>query len=73
VGGLPEVIGDGEDGFLRPVGDVDGMAACARRLIDDAALRARMAAAARRRAETRFRPEPAIDRYLEVYRRAIAA
>jgi N-acetyl-alpha-D-glucosaminyl L-malate synthase BshA len=73
VGGLPEVLGaDDEAGFLRPVGDVDGMAACARRLLDDPDLRRRMAAAARRRAETRFRPEPAIERYLDVYRRAAA-
>jgi N-acetyl-alpha-D-glucosaminyl L-malate synthase BshA len=72
AGGLPEVIGDEEAGFLRPVGDVDGMAACARRLIDDPALHGRMAAAARRRAETHFRPEPAIARYLEIYRRAAA-
>jgi N-acetyl-alpha-D-glucosaminyl L-malate synthase BshA len=69
VGGLPEVIGAGEAGFLRPVGDVEGMATCARRLLDDPTLRRRMAAAARHRAETLFRPEPAIARYLEVYRR----
>ncbi len=27
AGGLPEVVVDGETGFLRPVGDVEGMAA----------------------------------------------
>ena len=63
VGGLPEVIGDDEAGFLRPVGDVEGMAACARRLLDDPALRRRMAAAARRRAETLLPPR-ARDRAL---------
>ena len=73
VGGLPEVIGAGEAGFLRPVGDVEAMAACARRLLDDPALRRHMAAAARLRAETLFRPEPAIARYLEVYRRVVGA
>jgi len=70
VGGLPEVVADGEVGFLRPVGDVAGMAAAVRRLLDDPALRQRMAAAARARAETAFRAEPAIEGYLEVYRRA---
>jgi N-acetyl-alpha-D-glucosaminyl L-malate synthase BshA len=69
VGGLPEVIVDGETGFLRPVGDVEGMAACAGRLLDDEPLRRRMALAARQRAETHFRVEPAVDRYLEIYRR----
>jgi N-acetyl-alpha-D-glucosaminyl L-malate synthase BshA len=71
VGGLPEVIVDGETGFLRPVGDVDAMAACVRRLLDDEPFRGRMAAAARRRAETQFRVEPAVDRYLAIYRRVI--
>ena len=73
VGGLPEVIGGEGAGFLRPVGDVEGMAACARRLIDDPTLRRHMAAGARHRAETYFRPEPAIARYLEVYRRVVGA
>jgi N-acetyl-alpha-D-glucosaminyl L-malate synthase BshA len=73
VGGLPEVVSDGEVGFLCPVGDVAAMSARARRLLDDPALRAEMAAAARLRAETLFRPEPAIDGYLRVYRRAVGA
>jgi N-acetyl-alpha-D-glucosaminyl L-malate synthase BshA len=71
VGGLPEVVVDGETGFLRPVGDVDAMAACALRLLQDEPLRRRMATAARRRTEARFRVEPAVDRYLTVYRRVL--
>ncbi len=71
VGGLPEVVVDGETGFLRPVGDVEAMATCARRLLDDEPLRRRMAAASRLRAETQFRVEPAVDRYLAVYRRVL--
>jgi N-acetyl-alpha-D-glucosaminyl L-malate synthase BshA len=73
VGGLPEVVRDGEVGFLCPLGDVAGMAARARRLLDEPGLRREMAAAARRRAETLFRPEPAIEGYLRVYRRAVEA
>jgi L-malate glycosyltransferase len=71
VGGLPEVVVDGETGFLRPVGDVDAMAACALRLLHDEPLRRRMATAARRRTESQFRIEPAVDRYLTVYRRVL--
>jgi L-malate glycosyltransferase len=71
VGGLPEVVVDGETGFLRPVGDVDAMAACAVHLLQDESLRHRVATAARRRAETHFRVEPAVDRYLAVYRRVL--
>jgi len=71
VGGLPEVIPDGEVGFLCPLGDVEAMAAAARRLFDDPTLHARLSAAARRLAETRYRVEPAVDRYISIYRRAI--
>ncbi len=71
VGGLPEVIADGETGLLCPVGDVAAMTAAARRLLDDAALRGRFSAAARRRAETQFRRDPAVDGYLDVYRRVL--
>jgi N-acetyl-alpha-D-glucosaminyl L-malate synthase BshA len=72
VGGLPEVIPDGEVGFLCPLGDVEAMAEAARRLLDDPSLHARQAVAARRLAETRYRVEPAVDRYVAVYRRVLA-
>ncbi len=72
VGGLPEVIPEGEVGFLCPLGDVEAMAAAARRLLDDPPLHARLAAAARHLAETRYRVEPAVDRYVAVYRRVLA-
>src|SRR5439155_3604002 len=35
VGGLPEVVDDGDTGFLSPVGDVDQMADNALRLLSD--------------------------------------
>jgi N-acetyl-alpha-D-glucosaminyl L-malate synthase BshA len=73
VGGLPEVIADGEVGFLRPVGDVAAMAEAVERLLDDEALRRRMGRAARRLAETRFALGPAVDRYLSLYRRVLDA
>jgi N-acetyl-alpha-D-glucosaminyl L-malate synthase BshA len=72
VGGVPEVVQDGEGGFLRPAGDVAGMADAVLRLLADGGLAARMSAAARRRAETAFRREPAVDRYLEIYQRVLA-
>jgi N-acetyl-alpha-D-glucosaminyl L-malate synthase BshA len=72
VGGLPEVIADGETGFLCPMGDVTAMAAAVRRLLDDPGARSRLGAAARRRAETQFRLDPAVDRYVDIYRRVLA-
>jgi N-acetyl-alpha-D-glucosaminyl L-malate synthase BshA len=71
VGGLPEVVVDGETGFLVPVGDVAVMADRVRRLLDDDALHARMSAAASGRARSHFRVEPAIDRYEAAYRRLV--
>ena len=49
VAGVPEVVIDGETGLLVPAGDVGAFAAAVARLLDDAALRGRLAAAARRR------------------------
>ncbi len=46
VGGVPEVVRDGENGLLVPAGDVDALAAAIRRLATDEALRASLAAAA---------------------------
>jgi len=50
VGGLPEVVAHGETGFLAPVGDTAAMALHVQALLDDPALRARLGAAAVRRA-----------------------
>lgn len=73
VGGLPEVITDGETGILRPVADVAGMADAVLMILGDSDRAARMALAARRRAEEQFAPGPAIDRYMQLYRRVLAA
>jgi hypothetical protein len=72
VGGLPEVIVDGVTGFLPPAGDLDAMARAAIELLADDERASRMALAARQHAEAHFRPEPVVDRYLEVYARALA-
>ena len=46
VGGVPEVIREGENGFLVPANDVPALAAAIRRFFDDKELRERLAAAA---------------------------
>ncbi len=71
VGGVPEVVVDGETGLLAPVGDVAAMAAHVVRLLADAPLRARLGAAARRRAETVFPLEATVERYEALYRRLL--
>lgn len=54
VGGLPELITDGIDGILIEPGDVDGLAAALLTLLNDAAMRARIADAGRRHVESHY-------------------
>lgn len=54
VGGVPEVVTDGEDGILVAPGDVDQLAAAIGALVDDPIRRAAMGRAARRAVERRF-------------------
>src|SRR5467141_435647 len=66
VGGLPEVVVEGETGFLTPVGDVDGMIDRALRVLRDDALHARLRTAAARRALV-FAADRIVPRYERVY------
>jgi L-malate glycosyltransferase len=69
AGGLPEVVVHGETGFLCPVGDVEGMAAAALRLLSDEDLRRRCGAAGRRRAVEHFSQDAIVQRYRAIYQR----
>ena len=71
AGGLPEVVEDGRSGFLRPVGDVDGMAAASIELLSDPARWSRFSTEARRRAETEFPTAKLVERYRELYERTL--
>jgi N-acetyl-alpha-D-glucosaminyl L-malate synthase BshA len=71
VGGIPDVVKDGETGFLAPVGDVIAMAEAARRLLTDRPLHQTMSLLARRRVEESFQLDPAVDRYEALYRRVL--
>lgn len=72
AGGLPEVVMDGQTGFLRPVGDVDGMAAAAVDLLSDEPKRLGFAAAGRKLAVDRFAQDVIVGRYRELYERVVA-
>ena len=54
IRGCREVVRDGVEGFLVPVRDPVGLAEAIARLLEDSALRRRMGAAARERAEDQF-------------------
>ena len=71
-GGLPEVVDDGKEGFLRPVGDVSGMADAAMALLDDERLWRRFSEAARRRAVQDFPAAAIVRRYRELYEAVLA-
>ncbi len=71
IGGLPDVVADGETGLLVPPGDATALAAAMHRLLVDAPLRERMGAAACRRAAG-FRAEQVVARIEETYRRLLA-
>ncbi|MFI6102922.1 glycosyltransferase [Streptomyces sp. NPDC051310] len=64
--GPREIIADGEDGILVPVGDTDAVAAALLKLIDDEELRRKMGAAAVRNAR-RFDPATVARQYEELF------
>ena len=66
-GGMPEVIVDGETGYLAPVGDIDALAEGTRRLLEDVPRRSLFAATGRQRVEERFRWDPVISQYEKLY------
>jgi N-acetyl-alpha-D-glucosaminyl L-malate synthase BshA len=72
VGGVPEVVDDGETGFLSDVGDVEKMARDAARLLVDKELRQQMGKSAREAALSRYRTEIVIPQYLEFYEAVLA-
>jgi glycosyltransferase involved in cell wall biosynthesis len=72
IGGLKDVVLDGETGLLVEAGDRTALTAALRRLLGDEALRARMGEAARRRA-LEFGPDAVVPRFEAAYEEAIAA
>lgn len=73
VGGLPEVVVDGECGYLRPVGDVEGMAEAAIELLSDEGRRRDFGRAGRERATREFAQDKVVERYRAVYESTLGA
>ncbi|MBP7865496.1 MAG: N-acetyl-alpha-D-glucosaminyl L-malate synthase BshA [Acidobacteria bacterium] len=73
VGGVPEVVADGETGYLTRPGDEAMMADAAVRLLTKPKLRRRFARAGRARAVERFSPDPVVSRYEAVYEKVLRA
>jgi rhamnosyl/mannosyltransferase len=64
---------DGETGFVVPARDPDALAAALARLMDDAALRARLGAAGRARVRQEFTLENMVARVMRVYDQVLDA
>jgi glycosyltransferase involved in cell wall biosynthesis len=69
---IPEIVLDGETGFLTPPSDPAGLARALLRLLGDEALRLRMGAAGRRRVEEAFTVERMARETARVYEEALA-
>jgi N-acetyl-alpha-D-glucosaminyl L-malate synthase BshA len=73
VGGVPELITHGEDGFLEAVGDIEAQAARVVSLLSDEDLHYRMSKAGRWNAAARFCSEKIIPQYEKLYEEVVAA
>jgi glycosyltransferase involved in cell wall biosynthesis len=73
VGGVPDVVRDGEDGFLVRPGATDELAERLSRLAADPALRERLGAAGRARVVPRYAVDRLVDDVDRLYRSLLAA
>ncbi len=73
VGGVPDVVRDGKDGFLVEAGATDDLADRLARLARDPALRARMGKQGRERVLPRYAVDRLVDDVDELYRSLLSA
>jgi glycosyltransferase involved in cell wall biosynthesis len=67
VGGTPEVIEDGENGYLTPPGDANGLAGCVLAVLDTEDVGRDMGASGLRRARAEFTFEAQAAQYLRLF------
>jgi glycosyltransferase involved in cell wall biosynthesis len=73
VGGLPEIVADGETGLVVPAGEAEPLAEAIVALASDLPRAAEMGLAGRARALEAFTPERCVERVEGLYRRALPA
>jgi N-acetyl-alpha-D-glucosaminyl L-malate synthase BshA len=71
AGGVPEVVVDGETGFLAPVGDIDGLARRLDAIVEDPERYRPMGERGYERARTLFSAERITEEYLDFYRQVL--
>lgn len=67
VGGIPELVDEGQTGFLVSRGDVHAAAEMVLKLLDDPELSRRMGGAGRQKIETRFNLEMNVEELISLY------
>jgi glycosyltransferase involved in cell wall biosynthesis len=72
VGGIPEIVVEGETGLLVPPNDADALAASLRRITDDAELRTEMAARCRSVALEHFTAQTMAANFEQLYRELLS-
>ena len=73
AGGIPEVVTDGENGYLLPVGDVDGMSARAIEILSNRDLQDRLGRNGRDVAERKFNVHEVVPQYRRFYESVMAS
>ena len=73
TGGNPELVTDGDNGYLVPVADADALAARLQQLLEDPDGGRRMGLRGRQRIEREFNWDRTVDRYLSIYDEVLAA
>ncbi|MEO7597138.1 MAG: N-acetyl-alpha-D-glucosaminyl L-malate synthase BshA [Candidatus Paceibacterota bacterium] len=69
IGGIPEVMVDGETGFLFAVGDTSGFAEKIIELAENKSVLQKLGENAQKRAEDKFSQEVVVKQYLEYYKK----
>jgi glycosyltransferase involved in cell wall biosynthesis len=69
VGGMLDVVKDGENGIFIPVNDADALANAIQEVLENAELRNRLGNAARQTVMDGFSPQKELDSNLAVYRK----
>jgi len=72
VGGIPEFVRDGYNGFLTPIGDVPALACKLRTLVQDLDLRVSMGKRSRQMAEQELDVDLYVDQLIELYTSILA-
>ncbi|MCI4336093.1 MAG: glycosyltransferase [Thermoplasmata archaeon] len=67
IGGIPDIVDEGETGYLVPIGGPTQLAARLSELLRDSALASKMGELGRARVLERFTPEKHVERLLAVY------